>query len=203
MRAALGRVLRLRAAAVRLGDHAHDREPEAGSLAARPGATEALEGPLDEAVAEALALVLDVELDIAVDGRGSEADATAAVPERVVDEVAQRLFQADAVAAKAEARRRLARELSRRPAGPKLEESVLHHEIRTPLNQIIGYAELLQEMSCITDESFYRMHAAAQLIGEGRRAEADEQLRRALGFFRSVGATWYLGEGEALLAASA
>ena len=71
------------------------------------------------------------------------------------------------------------------------------------VGDLLQAAELLQEMSCITDESFYRMHAAAQLIGEGRRAEADEQLRRALGFFRSVGATWYLGEGEALLAASA
>jgi len=47
------------------------------------------------------------------------------------------------------------------------------------------------------------MHAAAQLAEEGRRAEADEQLRRALAYFRSVGATRYAREGEALLAASA
>jgi hypothetical protein len=47
------------------------------------------------------------------------------------------------------------------------------------------------------------MHAAAQLVAEGRRAEADEQLRRALAFYRSVGATRYVREGEALLAASA
>ncbi len=71
------------------------------------------------------------------------------------------------------------------------------------VGDLLQAADLLQGMSCVTDESFYRMHAAAQLIGEGRRAEADEQLGRALGFFRSVGATWYLGEGEALLAASA
>jgi len=37
----------------------------------------------------------------------------------------------------------------------------------------------------------------------GRRAEADEQLRQALSFFRSVAATRFIREAEALLAASA
>jgi hypothetical protein len=37
----------------------------------------------------------------------------------------------------------------------------------------------------------------------GRRREADEQLRSALAFYRSVGATRYIRQGEALLAASA
>jgi hypothetical protein len=37
-------------------------------------------------------------------------------------------------------------------------------------------------------------------VAAGRRAEADEQLTRALGFFRSVGAARYVREGEALLA---
>ena len=36
-----------------------------------------------------------------------------------------------------------------------------------------------------------------------RRAEADEQLRPALAFYRGLGATRYVREGEALLAASA
>ena len=44
---------------------------------------------------------------------------------------------------------------------------------------------------------------AQTLIDDGRRAEADEQLQRALTFYRSVGATRYIREGEALLAASA
>ena len=52
-------------------------------------------------------------------------------------------------------------------------------------------------------DAFYRLRAAEQLVGEGRRAEADEQLGPALAFYRSVGATRYVREGEALLAASA
>ena len=51
--------------------------------------------------------------------------------------------------------------------------------------------------------AFYHLCAAEQLVAEGRRAEADEQLRPALAFYRGVGATRYLREGEALLAASA
>ena len=52
-------------------------------------------------------------------------------------------------------------------------------------------------------EAFYRLRAAEQFVAEGRRAEADEQLRPALAFYRGVGATRYVREGEALMAASA
>ena len=45
--------------------------------------------------------------------------------------------------------------------------------------------------------------AAQQLAGTGRRAEADDQLRPALGFYRSVSATRFIRDAEALLAASA
>jgi class 3 adenylate cyclase len=48
-----------------------------------------------------------------------------------------------------------------------------------------------------------RLRAAQELARTGRRAEADDQLRPALHFFRSVGATRFIREGEALLAASA
>lgn len=44
---------------------------------------------------------------------------------------------------------------------------------------------------------------AERLLAVGRRAEADVQLRKALAFYRSVGATRYIREGEALLAATA
>jgi hypothetical protein len=47
------------------------------------------------------------------------------------------------------------------------------------------------------------LRAAGKLVAAGRRVEADEQLGRALAFFRSVGATRYIREGEALLAATA
>jgi hypothetical protein len=52
-------------------------------------------------------------------------------------------------------------------------------------------------------EAFTRLRAAAQLVVAGRRAEANEQLAKGLAFYRTVGATRYLREGEILLAKSA
>jgi tetratricopeptide (TPR) repeat protein len=52
------------------------------------------------------------------------------------------------------------------------------------------------------DEMEARFRAAESLLEQGSSAEADEQLRRAVAFWRSVGATRYVEEGEALLAAS-
>jgi hypothetical protein len=52
-------------------------------------------------------------------------------------------------------------------------------------------------------EAYARMSAAQLLVEQGRRAEADEQLQRALAFYRSVGASLYVRQGESLLAASA
>ncbi|HEY8777270.1 MAG TPA: AAA family ATPase [Gaiellaceae bacterium] len=67
----------------------------------------------------------------------------------------------------------------------------------------IAAADILGGMGIVSHESFFRLRAAERLVDEGRRAEADEQLPRALAFYRSVGATRYVREGEALLAASA
>jgi hypothetical protein len=64
-------------------------------------------------------------------------------------------------------------------------------------------AEIFAEMKIVTFEAFYRLRAAEALVAEGRRAEADEQLRPALAFYSSVGATRFIQEGEALLAATA
>lgn len=66
-----------------------------------------------------------------------------------------------------------------------------------------GAADVLGEMGAVSQEAFLRLQSAEQLVRAGRRAEADEQLARALAFYRSVGATRYVHEGEALLAASA
>jgi tetratricopeptide (TPR) repeat protein len=74
--------------------------------------------------------------------------------------------------------------------------AVLAHDFRTA-------AEIYAEMGSPVHDSFFRLRAAEQLVAEGRRAEADEQLRPALAFYRSVGATRYVREGEALLAESA
>jgi hypothetical protein len=57
-------------------------------------------------------------------------------------------------------------------------------------------------MGSLPDEALARLRAADKLVADGRRAEADEQLGRALAFFRSVGATVYVREAEALLAAA-
>jgi class 3 adenylate cyclase len=64
-------------------------------------------------------------------------------------------------------------------------------------------ADTLREAGNVTFEAFYRLRAAEAFVVEGRRAEADEQLRRALTFYSTVGATRFIKEGEALLAASA
>jgi len=54
----------------------------------------------------------------------------------------------------------------------------------------------------LTTAARARLRAAERLISEGRRAEADIHLQKALAFYRSVGATRYIREGEALLAAA-
>jgi tetratricopeptide (TPR) repeat protein len=67
----------------------------------------------------------------------------------------------------------------------------------------VAAADICAEIGAPTQEAYARLAAARLLVSEGRRAEADEQLHRALGFYRSVGAKWYVRQGEALLAASA
>ena len=52
-------------------------------------------------------------------------------------------------------------------------------------------------------EAYSRSRAAKRLLDSGDEAAAAEQLGRALAFYRSVGATYYIREGEALLRASA
>jgi len=64
-------------------------------------------------------------------------------------------------------------------------------------------AEIAVEDAWRVEEAEYRLRAAEALVAAGRRAEADVQLRKALDFFRSVRATRYIREGEALLAATA
>lgn len=64
-------------------------------------------------------------------------------------------------------------------------------------------ADMLEEIGDRPGEAQVRLHAADRLVAAGRRAEADAQLAKALAFYRSVGATRYIREGEALLAATA
>ena len=63
-------------------------------------------------------------------------------------------------------------------------------------------ADLLDELGIVSLGAQARLHAATAFAASGRQAEADAQLRPALEFFRSVGATRYVREAEALLAAA-
>ena len=66
-----------------------------------------------------------------------------------------------------------------------------------------GAADICGAMGAVTEEARDRLRLAEALVKQGRRAEADIELQRALAFYRSVGATRYIREAEALLAASA
>jgi len=66
----------------------------------------------------------------------------------------------------------------------------------------VAAADIYADIGTLDEEAFARLRAAERLVGEGRRAEADEQLQKSLAFWRSVGATRYIREGEALLAAA-
>jgi class 3 adenylate cyclase/tetratricopeptide (TPR) repeat protein len=67
----------------------------------------------------------------------------------------------------------------------------------------VAAAESLDSMGAARAAALARLRAARELARTGCRAEADDQLRQALSFFRSVGATRFIRESEALLAASA
>jgi len=69
--------------------------------------------------------------------------------------------------------------------------------------ELVRAADSLGSMGAARSAALARLRAAQELIAKGGRAEADDQLRQALGFFRSVGATRFIREGEGLLAASA
>jgi class 3 adenylate cyclase/tetratricopeptide (TPR) repeat protein len=64
-------------------------------------------------------------------------------------------------------------------------------------------AAVCAEIGVAVAEAYARLRAAEALADAGRRTEAGVQLERALVFYRSVGATRYISEGEAVLAASA
>jgi class 3 adenylate cyclase/tetratricopeptide (TPR) repeat protein len=67
----------------------------------------------------------------------------------------------------------------------------------------VTVSTIFSEIGTLPDEAAARLRSAETFVAEGRRAEADEQLQRSLAFWRSVGATRYIREGEALLAKTA
>jgi hypothetical protein len=67
---------------------------------------------------------------------------------------------------------------------------------------LVGAADILQASGAAALEAHARLRAASRLTAEGRHAEAEKQLQKALAFYRSVGATRYVREAESLLAAA-
>jgi len=63
-------------------------------------------------------------------------------------------------------------------------------------------ADLFAEMGNATDGAYAHLKAADELVTEGHHAEADTHLQKALAFYRSVAATRYVRQAEALLAAA-
>jgi class 3 adenylate cyclase/tetratricopeptide (TPR) repeat protein len=97
-------------------------------------------------------------------------------------------------------------------SGAELAALVDKSPIKTPWRKAAaayvsgGFQAAAAEYSVIgalPEEADARLRAAEALVREGRRIEADEELKRSLAFWRSVGATAYVREGEALMAASA
>ncbi|HVS47287.1 MAG TPA: AAA family ATPase [Candidatus Dormibacteraeota bacterium] len=68
---------------------------------------------------------------------------------------------------------------------------------------LVQSAEICDAMGAVTEGARDRLWLAEALVKQNRRADADIELQRALTFYRSVGATRYIREGEALLTASA
>jgi len=64
-------------------------------------------------------------------------------------------------------------------------------------------AEMWAAAGSPTFEARSRLRAAEELIETGRRAEGEAELNKALAFYRTVGATFYIKRGEQLLAPSA
>jgi tetratricopeptide (TPR) repeat protein len=64
-------------------------------------------------------------------------------------------------------------------------------------------ADICADIGVLPNEAYTRLKAAEELMKQGRRADADAQLELALEFYRSVGASFYIREAEALMAQSA
>jgi tetratricopeptide (TPR) repeat protein len=61
-------------------------------------------------------------------------------------------------------------------------------------------ADLCAEIGALPEEAHARLEAAGVALADGRRPEAEDQLARALEFYRRVGAVLYSRHAEALLA---
>ena len=63
----------------------------------------------------------------------------------------------------------------------------------------VGAADVYEEIGSPTDEAEARLRAGRSLLESGSRAEAEEQLQKALAFYRSAGAARFVRDAEDLL----
>ncbi len=63
-------------------------------------------------------------------------------------------------------------------------------------------AEIYERIGSLPDAAYARLRAAERFVSDGQNAEAEAHRQKALVFYRSVGATRYIHEAEALLAAN-
>ena len=66
-----------------------------------------------------------------------------------------------------------------------------------------GAADVVGSMGAVSAEAYLRLFAGEALLRDGRRAESERELERALAFHRSVGASAYVERAESLLAEGA
>ncbi len=88
--------------------------------------------------------------------------------------------------------------LERAPGSPWVDAALAH-----AAGDLVRAAEIYAAGGSLPDEAHARLRAAQLFVEQGRRADADRELGRALAFFRGVGATRHVREGEALLASTA
>ena len=64
---------------------------------------------------------------------------------------------------------------------------------------LLGAADALAELGKVNDEAYLRLRIGERLLTEGREDEGRAQLEKSLAFWRSVRATRFIAEAEALL----
>jgi tetratricopeptide (TPR) repeat protein len=94
--------------------------------------------------------------------------------------------------------------------GQELCDAVANHEtpwaraaVSFASGDLLQAADICAAIGAVSEEARVRLWLAEALVDQHRRPEAEVHLQRALDFYRSVGATRYITEGETLLAASA
>ena len=88
------------------------------------------------------------------------------------------------------------------PAGPGKPTPWFEAAAAIGDGDVVRAADILQSFGAVAFEAHARLRAAQRLARDGRRAEAADQLARALAFYRSVGAAGAIREAEELLPAA-